>query len=454
MWREGDALRIDDRRPDGKEAAPSFGNLENPNPEQPPADTAEQQDEGPVFAAPLAQPNRDLSAEEMAESSEPMQAPQQQAGQEAGQLQQALEDMVQFSPDAGQVTVGDQTFNISENMSPEEMMALQQQMQQQMGQQMQQQMGEMGEMGPAMIMAMIGGAIIPVLVIGLAFYALITFVFYRIGKKFGVGKYWEWLIPIYNMVLLNRCAGTPMYVVFPFIGAMALTLLMIPMFFVSFELALGLSSIAQILNLLSIISLFIIIGKVAERLGKSFILWGFLGVLGGLLLGIPYLILAFDSSRPVDGGGGGGGGSGKPSWSEDDNLFGQGEPLLAAAPPTAPQPPKAPQPPQAPPQASPQTPSREPSAPPWTKEGFDHDEGIPGPAGLSLEDLDDAPPPRPTASQQKPPAPQKKSAAPRQPAMKPPQQAPKQAKPAAAQQKKRSQQDDDSIGGPPPLLEM
>lgn len=105
------------------------------------------------------------------------------------------------------------------------------------------------------------------LLIGLAFYVFTSYILYRIGRKFGVGSFLGYLIPIWNVVLLCRCAGiTGWFVLFLFVP------------------------------IINIFVTFLIWGKIAERLGKNMVLWGLLCT----LLGLPIIILAFDGSQPVD----------------------------------------------------------------------------------------------------------------------------------------------------------
>lgn len=105
------------------------------------------------------------------------------------------------------------------------------------------------------------------LLIGLLLYVATSYVLYRIGRKFGIGSFVGYLIPIYNVVLLCRCAGlTGWFVLFLFVP------------------------------IINIFVTFLIWGKIAERLGKNLVLWGLLCA----LLGLPIIILAFDGSMPVD----------------------------------------------------------------------------------------------------------------------------------------------------------
>jgi serine/threonine protein kinase len=92
-----------------------------------------------------------------------------------------------------------------------------------------------------------------------------VYVMYRIGRKFSIGSIAGFTIPIYNTVLLCRCAGLSGWLIpvlfIPYIGA-----IIFPVW---------------------------LYGAIARRLGKSFWLYG----LGSLFL-VPILILAFDDSRP------------------------------------------------------------------------------------------------------------------------------------------------------------
>lgn len=106
--------------------------------------------------------------------------------------------------------------------------------------------------------------------LGLAVFAAVylfsAFVLYRIGRKFKKGTFWEYCIPIYNSVLICRCAGiTPWHLIWLFI---------------------------PLANIVFIVYLW---GAVAQRLGHNFWIFG----LGIFLFAIPILILAFDGSMPA-----------------------------------------------------------------------------------------------------------------------------------------------------------
>jgi len=99
-----------------------------------------------------------------------------------------------------------------------------------------------------------------------ALYVLFAYVYYRIGRKFGAGSFGKYCIPVYNAVLLCRCADiSPWHVLW----------LLVP-----------------VAGLVFVVYLF---GTLAEKLGHSF--WPF--GLGMLLFSIPAFILAFDDSKPV-----------------------------------------------------------------------------------------------------------------------------------------------------------
>jgi len=106
------------------------------------------------------------------------------------------------------------------------------------------------------------------LVVPIALYLFSSYVLYRIGNKFGIGSFWHYLIPFYNMVLMCRCGGVSPWNV--------LGLVVFP------------------INIYSTINIW---GSIAERLGKSYWLYG----ITTLIIGIPVLILAFDSSTPAGG---------------------------------------------------------------------------------------------------------------------------------------------------------
>jgi len=111
-------------------------------------------------------------------------------------------------------------------------------------------------------------AMIFIIFLALGLYFFFAFVHYRIGQKFGIGSFGEYCVPVYNMVLICRCAG---------ISPWSLLGLLIP--YINFGFCVY------------------IFGSLARRLGQNFWVFGFLIT----ILGFPLLILAFDSSKPVYG---------------------------------------------------------------------------------------------------------------------------------------------------------
>ena len=123
----------------------------------------------------------------------------------------------------------------------------------------------------------------------------ITYVLYRIGRKFQIGTFWGFLVPVYNLFLLCDCAQISRWfsvgIFFP-----ALVLLLI--------IPLGIFFMGPLIFLFKLSTPIVVFatntylwGRIAERLGKNFWLWG-LGV--PLLCGLPILVLAFDDSMPVE----------------------------------------------------------------------------------------------------------------------------------------------------------
>jgi type IV pilus assembly protein PilM len=102
-------------------------------------------------------------------------------------------------------------------------------------------------------------------IIWLAIYFFYSYSFYRIGKKFGIGSFWEYCIPVHNMILICRCGG---------ISGWNVAGLLIP-----------------VVNIYFMIHIW---GSVAEKLGKSYWLYGVVT----LLATVTVFILAFDNSLP------------------------------------------------------------------------------------------------------------------------------------------------------------
>ncbi len=100
-------------------------------------------------------------------------------------------------------------------------------------------------------------------IIVIAIWVFSSYTLYRIGKKFEIGSFLGFCIPGYNVYLLCKCADVPLWNVAGFF--------------------------VPILNIYCLINIW---GSIAERLGRSYWLYGVLTV----LFWFPALILAFDSS--------------------------------------------------------------------------------------------------------------------------------------------------------------
>lgn len=110
------------------------------------------------------------------------------------------------------------------------------------------------------------GSIIMALLACVFFYFFFAWVMSRIGAKFGVGSFLEWCIPIYNIVLIFRCA----------------------------EMS-GWNMLWYLVPIANIVVTIVVWAKIAKALGKSPVLY----VLMIFFIPIvPMLIMAFDSSQP------------------------------------------------------------------------------------------------------------------------------------------------------------
>lgn len=117
------------------------------------------------------------------------------------------------------------------------------------------------------------------IILGLGFYLFGCLVLFKICEKFGVGSLFECCIPIYNMILLCRCADISGWNVLWYILPGAFSR----------------GKYAIIGALISITITVVIWGRIAERMGRSF--WQY-GLGTAFLLGIPALVLAFGPARP------------------------------------------------------------------------------------------------------------------------------------------------------------
>ena len=121
-------------------------------------------------------------------------------------------------------------------------------------------------------------------------YIFAAYVMFRVGEKFRVGRFRDYLVPVWNLALTCDCAGVTRWVA----AGLALPA---PLFWII--CAAGAPSLefyaGRALAALFIFCWVYLWGSVAERLGKSFWLWGAACLVFG---GVPVLFIAFDGSMP------------------------------------------------------------------------------------------------------------------------------------------------------------
>ncbi|HIT04889.1 MAG TPA: hypothetical protein IAC22_10335 [Candidatus Caccocola faecipullorum] len=121
-------------------------------------------------------------------------------------------------------------------------------------------------------------------------YLFAAYVMFRVGEKFRVGRFRDYLVPVWNLALLCDCGGVTRLVA----AGLALPA---PLFWII--CAAGAPSLefyaGRALAALFVFCWVYLWGSVAERLGKNFWLWGAVCLIFG---GIPVLFLAFDGSMP------------------------------------------------------------------------------------------------------------------------------------------------------------
>ena len=121
-------------------------------------------------------------------------------------------------------------------------------------------------------------------------YLFAAYVMFHVGEKFRVGRYRDYLVPVWNLALLCDCGGVTRLVA----AGLALPA---PLFWII--CAAGAPSLefyaGRALAALFVFCWVYLWGSVAERLGKSFWLWGAACLVFG---GVPVLFLAFDGSMP------------------------------------------------------------------------------------------------------------------------------------------------------------
>lgn len=137
-------------------------------------------------------------------------------------------------------------------------------------------------------------AVIVLVLMCFGIYIFAAYVFSRLGEKFRTGSFFLFLIPFYNIILLCDCARISRWFTVAIVAPGIITAAMnIVSFYVFAEVF---SSGAALVAFAANVYLW---GKIAERLGKNFWLWG---IITPVLLGLPVLIMAFDGSMPVRNG--------------------------------------------------------------------------------------------------------------------------------------------------------
>jgi hypothetical protein len=122
-----------------------------------------------------------------------------------------------------------------------------------------------------------------VIAVGIALWFFGAYVLLRVGRKFGIGSFGAYCVPVYNLILICRCAGLPAWVAIG--GSCVLLNLLAP-------------NLAPLFYAVTVGSFTYLWGTVAQRLGKSFWPWG----VASAVSGIPIFFLAFDSSTPIRAG--------------------------------------------------------------------------------------------------------------------------------------------------------
>ena len=121
-------------------------------------------------------------------------------------------------------------------------------------------------------------------------YIFTAYVLSRLGKKFGVGSFPLFLIPVYDIMILCDCAKITRWLTVALVAPGIVTFVMNAVTFYIFAPVLEPAS-----ALVAVAAAIYLWGTIARRLGKNFWLWG-IGTV--MLMGLPVLIMAFDSSAP------------------------------------------------------------------------------------------------------------------------------------------------------------
>lgn len=123
-------------------------------------------------------------------------------------------------------------------------------------------------------------------------YIFVAFVFSRVGKKCGVGSFLQFLIPIWNAILLCDCAKISRWVT---VAVVAPGLILFPLN--KLGIVVTPEAIDRAAQFITFAGNAYIWGKIAGRMGKNEWLWG---IFTPILAFIPTLFLAFGSAMPLD----------------------------------------------------------------------------------------------------------------------------------------------------------
>lgn len=120
--------------------------------------------------------------------------------------------------------------------------------------------------------------------ISICMYLFFAYILSKIGKKFNVGSFPQFLLPFYNVVLLCDCAKVERWVTAGIVLPLIASLLHV-------------NFLGWLITVVTFAAHVYLWGNLAKRLGKNFWLWGIIMPLFGWL---PAIVLAFDGSRSTD----------------------------------------------------------------------------------------------------------------------------------------------------------
>jgi len=123
-------------------------------------------------------------------------------------------------------------------------------------------------------------------------YFLAAYILWRVGRKFGVGSYLQFLIPIWDVILLCDCAKITRWVT---VAVVAPGLILWPLNKLGIQITPPFFDNAA--AFVTYLGTAYIWGNIAGRMGKNRLLWG---LFTPILLFFPVLVLAFGSAMPVD----------------------------------------------------------------------------------------------------------------------------------------------------------